>query len=208
MPRYELKVAFLVAVIFHVVLLSIAFPEVKEHICKPKLVMEVSLVKCIPDPGPPVPKKKPKPKKVKKKIVPKPKPIPKKVIEDVVAEKYVETKKELPVVQPDIPDEIDAEKTGSGFTSLARPAYGTRTIPRYPKLARRRGYQGVVMLKVLVSEKGKVEEIEVDRTSGYSILDTSAVKQVKTWRFIPAMQGTKPVSCWVEIPVRYQLLGG
>jgi len=231
----ELKIAFFIAIVFHVVLFSIAFPEAREFISKPRAIIEVSLVKCMPLPAPSKPKvvckkkkKKKRVKKFKKKIIKKikpkkkPEPRPKKVVKNIVAAKYVETKKELPVVQPEeepvqetlIEEESKEEDKkedtppGGGFTSLAKPAYGTRTVPRYPRIARRRGYQGIVVLKVLVSERGEVEDIQVLKSSGFSILDKSAVKEVKKWRFIPAKRGDTPVSCWVEIPIKYQLIGG
>lgn len=40
--------------------------------------------------------------------------------------------------------------------------------PKYPEASRRRREEGVVLLKVLVSETGNPEQVLIDRSSGYS----------------------------------------
>ena len=57
----------------------------------------------------------------------------------------------------------------------------------YPRYARLMGYEGKVTLRVTVSAQGKVTAVEVERSSGYRILDESAVRQVKALPFSPAL---------------------
>ncbi|MCG6880189.1 MAG: energy transducer TonB, partial [Deltaproteobacteria bacterium] len=71
--------------------------------------------------------------------------------------------------------------------------------------ARRRGYEGVLLLKVLVNGDGKVADLLVLKSSGYSMLDKSAVRAVRNWRFEPGTVDGKPAKMWVQVPVRFKL---
>ncbi len=87
----------------------------------------------------------------------------------------------------------------------ARPGYAHNPKPTYPQEAREKGYEGEVILKVEVLPNGRVGQIEVRNSSGYELLDHSALAAVKQWKFIPAKKGETPVSLWVNIPVKFQL---
>jgi TonB family protein len=88
---------------------------------------------------------------------------------------------------------------------LAYPDYKVNPKPHYPYVARRRGYEGVVVLKVLVMENGRVGEIRIEESSGFEILDEAAIKSVRKWVFSPAKRNGIPVSSWVKIPIRFEL---
>ena len=88
------------------------------------------------------------------------------------------------------------------------PVRYARTVkPRYPRKARRAGWEGTTLLKVLVNPDGAPSRVAVERTSGFDILDEAAVKAVRRWRFHPARRGTAPLSTWVRIPVAFRLEG-
>lgn len=87
----------------------------------------------------------------------------------------------------------------------SRPYLLENPKPVYPAAARRRGMQGVVLLGVAVSKEGYVDKIDILQTSGFKVLDRSAVKSVKSWRFIPARMGEKNISSQMEIPIRFIL---
>lgn len=93
---------------------------------------------------------------------------------------------------------------GAGGRSSA-PNYGINPLPKYPLLAREKGYEGTVYLRVLVRVDGRVERLAVDRSSGYEILDRAAVDSVKEWAFFPAKKGGKSVQSWVLLPVKFAL---
>jgi protein TonB len=79
-------------------------------------------------------------------------------------------------------------------------------LPDYPPLAKRRGCVGTVLLRLLVSKDGRVAEAKVLQSSGYSILDRSAVDFIqRKWRFAPARKEGHTVDMWVELPVHYEL---
>lgn len=90
-----------------------------------------------------------------------------------------------------------APKFGADY--LRNPA------PEYPGMARRRGEQGKVLLKVFVSAQGNAEKVLLEKGSGYELLDKSAIDVVKTWKFIPASINNQPVSGVVIVPIRFSL---
>jgi protein TonB len=92
-----------------------------------------------------------------------------------------------------------------GETILTQPRYAENPKPLYPQEARKRGYQGEVVLKVEILSNGRVGRVEVKRSSGHEILDRSAFATVKEWRFVPAKKGENPIPFWVNIPIKFEL---
>ena len=92
------------------------------------------------------------------------------------------------------------------FSEEVIPAnYLEKVDPVYPKWAKDREYQGEVFLKVQVFADGQVGKIVVKKSSGYKILDRSAVDAVKQWKFTPGREGNTPIWYWVNIPIKFQL---
>jgi protein TonB len=89
--------------------------------------------------------------------------------------------------------------------SLAVPRYRENVHPAYPLIARIRGYEGVVLLSVEISADGGVGGLRIKRSSGYAMLDRSALEAVKTWKFEPGRKMGKPANMWVEVPVKFIL---
>lgn len=77
--------------------------------------------------------------------------------------------------------------------------------PEYPGMSRRRGEQGRVMLKVSVNAQGNPESVLLDKSSGFELLDKSALEAVRTWKFLPATINNRPVSGVVIVPVKFSL---
>jgi len=67
------------------------------------------------------------------------------------------------------------------------------------------GWQGTVTLKVQVSEEGLSAAVEIERGSGYEILDESAIEAIRQWRFTPARRGETPIASTVIVPVIFTL---
>jgi periplasmic protein TonB len=66
--------------------------------------------------------------------------------------------------------------------------------------------QGQVILKVLVDESGVPQDVTIEQSSGFSLLDRSAHDQVlKGWRFEPAMVNGHAVRAWARVPVTFNL---
>lgn len=91
---------------------------------------------------------------------------------------------------------------------VAYPDYKINPNPDYPMIARRNGYEGEVLLRVWVLENGKVGDVELERSSGYKVLDKSALQAVRDWVFIPCKRNGEPVSSWVMVPIRFELSSG
>ncbi|MFH1624783.1 MAG: energy transducer TonB [Pseudomonadota bacterium] len=85
------------------------------------------------------------------------------------------------------------------------PSYLENPKPRYPLLARRKKIEGVVLLRVEVLPTGRVGRIEVKRSSGYKILDRSALRAVKEWKFSPARMNGMCIAVWTSVPIRFKL---
>ena len=109
----------------------------------------------------------------------------------------------VPGIEEGTPGRGNADRRGD--SALAIPQYGGNPKPPYPEVARRRGYEGTVRLKVEVLASGKVGEIRIKESSGYEVLDHSALKAVKEWSFIPARFAGIPVKTTVIVPVTFCL---
>ncbi|MGD2099728.1 MAG: energy transducer TonB [Desulfobacterales bacterium] len=88
---------------------------------------------------------------------------------------------------------------------MAKPLYRQNPAPAYPRKARRLGYEGIVMLKVLVDENGRVDDLLVLESSGHPILDRTALASVKKWLFEPGTEGGIKKKMWVRVPIRFDL---
>ena len=168
-------------------------------------------------------KKKPVAKKTTKKPKVFPEPKPKKVIKEVIQKAEKDPSKAIPektVESPktfDLPEQTQRESVSKETDTEsepfsekliireARPLYRSNPPPKYPSVARRRGFQGNVVLEVLVSALGNVIELHVLSSSGYPILDRAAKSSVKNWTFEPGMRGQEKVEMWVRVPIRFEL---
>jgi len=160
----------------------------------------------------PVPKPKPKkkivkpPEIVKKAARPSPSPEPEETeaVEepDDLSPEFIED-----IIREEVSMAVDK---GAGVPEEpvmreAIPLYRINPPPKYPRIARKRGYQGTVVLEVLVDQEGKVGDLRISESSGYSILDRAAMASVKGWVFEPGMKGDQKVDMWVKVPIRFQL---
>jgi protein TonB len=58
---------------------------------------------------------------------------------------------------------------------------------------------------VEISADGGVGGLRIKRSSGYAMLDRSALEAVRTWKFEPGRKMGKPANMWVEVPVKFIL---
>lgn len=77
---------------------------------------------------------------------------------------------------------------------------------QYSSEARYAGYQGTVVLWLIVGADGLPQKIRVQRPLGMG-LDEEAIKAVKQWRFQPAMRDGKPVPVAINVEVNFRLYG-
>jgi len=96
----------------------------------------------------------------------------------------------------------DISRTGA---LTAYPLYRENMPPVYPAIARVRGYEGVVLVAAEILPNGRVGNMKIRKSSGYAILDQSALEGVKPWKFEPAKKSGKPFAIWVEVPIKFVL---
>lgn len=156
------------------------------------------------------------PVKKEKKRMPPPMPEPEPVVEPLSpSQKEVEQEEELGQLEnsadeAEKQEELTAalpEKVGPPEPAVRKafPLYRNNPAPYYPPVARRRGYQGEVVLEVLVGRDGSVLECRVAGSSGYAVLDRAALESIRAWEFEAGRLGDEKIEMWVRVPVRYQL---
>jgi len=89
---------------------------------------------------------------------------------------------------------------------ITDPVYRTPPKPPvYPARAVRFGQQGTVMVRAHLSTLGEVLKVELQGSSGHSLLDKAALEAVNAWRFEPARRGGQAVLAVVDLPVNFRL---
>lgn len=77
--------------------------------------------------------------------------------------------------------------------------------PVYPRLALQRRQQGEVLIHARVNAEGETEQLQLVQSSGYRLLDQSAMKAVEGWLFLPAWRNGVPIVAWIEVPVSFEI---
>lgn len=94
------------------------------------------------------------------------------------------------------------------FTEVDEQATYSRIVaPKYPKSAIVAEQEGDVLLRVLVTAEGAVEQVEVETGTGYAELDEAAMATVRKWTFNPARKGNVAVPSWIGVPINFSLTG-
>jgi protein TonB len=87
----------------------------------------------------------------------------------------------------------------------ALPRLALNPLPQYPEIARRRGYEGIVELEVLVLSSGRVGAVDLLVSSGHRSLDLAARNAVRLWQFKPAISLGVPIDSRVVLPIKFVL---
>lgn len=103
------------------------------------------------------------------------------------------------------PSSPATSSTGSFSPAIFAADYLSNPSPAYPPLARRRGEEGQVLLRVLVSTAGRAAQLELQQSSGSPLLDEAAQTAVRQWKFIPAQRGGVAVESRVLVPIVFRL---
>lgn len=98
--------------------------------------------------------------------------------------------------------------TSKNIKSRAKYKIGTiqNPHPEYPIIARKKGWQGRLILAVHIDKNGNVLNIHVKETSGFEVLDRVSIKTVRKWKFFPARYGDRNVEDNINIPVSFKLI--
>lgn len=150
-----------------------------------------------PVPPKPVPKPKPQPVKKPTPIKPPAEPLP--VAEDLLPVRPAPVAPAQPAV---------AEKP------LELPASGPKDVqtvgcrvptPEYPRKARRLGEQGVVLISMVIDTSGKVQSVQVSRSSGSAELDRAARQAVLNASCEPYRENGRAISVRAVQPINFSL---
>ncbi|HET9281145.1 MAG TPA: energy transducer TonB [Candidatus Angelobacter sp.] len=95
-------------------------------------------------------------------------------------------------------------KVGIGKDDVKPPKATYTPEPEFTDEARKSGFQGTVVLGVLVNKNGQVSRIRIEKPLGKG-LDQQAVESVKTWRFNPATKDGESVAVEMKVEVSFQL---
>ncbi len=91
-------------------------------------------------------------------------------------------------------------------SSSVESAFVAKKVPPiYPQAAKDSHIQGVVILKVIVSKEGDVENIEL--ISGHPELAPAAIEAVKQWKYKPYRLNQQPVEVETQVQVNFTLVG-
>ncbi|PMH37103.1 hypothetical protein BCU68_08365 [Vibrio sp. 10N.286.49.B3] len=167
-------------------------PEVQQEkppVSKPKSIKKPEPVKK----ALPVKKKTPKPveKKPEPKIEEKVQPIE---TAQITKEQLLETKKE-------------PSHTSSAMPKMvSKPSFKTKPTPiNYPRLAKRRNWQGDILIEVWLDQSGKQIKQHIVNSSGFDLLDSTALKTISKWKFEQYQESGQPIAHRVQIPVTFKL---
>ncbi len=98
---------------------------------------------------------------------------------------------------------------GTSHAALALPSsdadYLNNPAPAYPRMSKRLGEQGTVVVRVFINAEGRAEQAEIRTGSGYPRLDESALDTVKRWRYVPGKRAGVAEAMWFNVPVRFVL---
>lgn len=219
--------SFTLALALHVLLGAAVIYLVTPPLPQPEELEPIQIV-TLPEPPRPIPPEVTPPKpQPQPKPVPRPEPVRKAVIEPPPEPAIIQ--QPTPVVLPprppepvleDIPEPPRVEPPPVVATPPtpvpkledvyippdSNAAYLNNPKPVYPMIAQRRGWEGTTLLEVRVSATGKPLFVRVKVSSGYKVLDDTAVKIVQeAYRFEPARRNGEKVEATVELPMRFAL---
>lgn len=93
------------------------------------------------------------------------------------------------------------------FGDADGPRFVQRVMPKYPELARRRGREGLVVLRLSIDADGVLRDILVVEKAGFG-LDEAALEAARASTYAPATRSGRAVDCVALLPVRFALKEG
>ena len=107
-----------------------------------------------------------------------------------------------PVIRKSIEQEASLEEEKGVVSS----AVATGTFhPAYPRISKRRGEEGTVILSVRVLANGSVGKAEILQSSGFRRLDDTAMQGALQTTFTPAVRMGRPVESTTRLSYTFRL---
>ncbi|MBP0594923.1 energy transducer TonB [Paraburkholderia sp. LEh10] len=211
----------------HVVALVVAFAvrdvtpvrpiesrTITAELISPAPVAAPAAIQSTPTPPPPkpVPVQKVTPK-VQPRPTPKPAPTPMPVApapsqHEIAPESAPPTPPAAPA--PTAPTAAAAPAAGKPTMALSAPKNVSHldcsiAQPDYPAMSRRRGETGTAMVRFVVGLTGKIENIELKKSSGYERLDQAALEAMRSSSCKPYLENGEPIRAAYTQPFDFSL---
>jgi len=107
---------------------------------------------------------------------------------------------------PALPQPNITNTTSNDITlPVTQAKYLNNPHPVYPRLSRRLGEQGTVVIAVQIDIDGTALNAQIRRSSGHSRLDQVALETILKWRFIAGKKAGVPQRMWANIPINFVL---
>lgn len=201
-----MRIAVILALIFHVVLALIQLPEIvvaQQDDKKPRVYV-VQQVRFKPPP----PKQQREIPKPKSKKVPIPDPTPDEP-EPIRLPEEIEPDIDMPDTDivfaiPEGPPAAEPEGPIRVGGDVMPPEKLAAPPPQYTEIARKARIQGVVIVEAIIDKEGNVTNVKVLKGLPMG-LDTAASDAVKKWKFKPATLNGKPVAVIYNLTVNFRL---
>lgn len=103
----------------------------------------------------------------------------------------------MAVIVPRV-DIAGSEETPPDFSAFQNQPFD------YPAQALENHWFGTVKLSLEIDPTGRVTDVQVERSSGYPVLDAEAVSTLRTWRARPAQRGGQAVATRKTIEIRFK----
>ncbi|MFM8983722.1 MAG: TonB family protein [Spartobacteria bacterium] len=179
----------------------------------PSTTTEILLVEETPPPPLPEPTPIPTPEPTPPPPEPTPEPTPEEIVTAKESPEVAQPTPEptpiatpAPTPKPTPKPEPRAHKPKpAAAVNVPKPVVIQNTPPSYPEIARRNGWEGRVLVRVEVSAEGRPISTAIAKSSGYGVLDQSALRAVKSWRFQPRTVAGIATTGSVEVPVNFSL---
>ncbi|HEX6694321.1 MAG TPA: M56 family metallopeptidase [Longimicrobiales bacterium] len=88
---------------------------------------------------------------------------------------------------------------------LNRDTVAAAVARAYPAAMRDAGIGGTTVMWVLLDDQGRTVKFQVNKSSGYPLLDQAALKVVPAMRFSAAQMQDKPIAVWVMVPIVFAI---
>ncbi len=109
-----------------------------------------------------------------------------------------------PQMQQPSPNITENRAYGIGEVD-SKPGIIGQALPPYPHRARRRGVEGWVKVRFLITADGRVRDLSVLQESPKGVFLNTVMNTVPRWRFKPGRKNGHPVAVWVEQTINFKL---
>jgi TonB family protein len=104
-------------------------------------------------------------------------------------------------------DRASAPNATAEFVAFDQaPEISQSVAPLYPAIAKKAGIAGEVWLKLLVREDGRVDKVEVVKSTKPEMgFEEAAIAAAQKFEFKPALKNGHPVATWVVLPFHFKI---